>query len=296
MKFITYKQYVEYLRTNDKLQVKEDKETYNFSAYDEKLLKEVDKRHDKMFKTILSIKKEMASFLNEYMKLEEKLNEDDIIECKTDFITKQYKDRKSDIIYKLKKRPIYFLVEHQSRVRKDMAYRVWEYIGEIMRREVILQKTYLKENNIYPIVVPIVIYTGHQKWNAKTNFKEMQYKSIKYEKYKLDLEYNLITIQDYTFQELIEKKNLFASIMMIEKCNTAKEIENITNKIIEIIEEKEEKEILVEIINQIIGPIVGKEKMDEMLEKLYGKEEHGMSPVTKLFFEVIGIYIIFSNF
>ena len=286
MKFITYKQYVEYLKNNKVLQLREKEKLYEEKEnedeiYDKKIVQEIDKRHDKMFRKILSIKREMISFLNEFLELKEKFKEEEIAQCKTDFITKTYQNRQSDVIYKIKDKPVYFLVEHQSTIDKDMVLRTWEYVGEIIRIESIMQKTYFSEESVYPIVIPIVIYTGYQKWNAKRNLGDKQYDLENFEKYKINFEYNLIAIQDYTFEELLDKKNLFGSIMIIEKCKTEEEIKQQMEKIIEIIGKPEDRKILAEIISNVIVTILGKEKTNELLEKLERKEESRMSPFTK---------------
>ncbi len=282
MKFITYKQYVEYIKSNNILQLSEEPEEYELeSKYDKKKVQEIDKKHDKMFRNVLSIKKEMAKFINQFLNVKEKIEEDEIVQCKTDFITTNYRNRQADIIYKIKEKPVYFLVEHQSVIDKDMILRIWEYVGEIIRRESIIQKTYLEEESIYPIVIPIVIYTGNKKWNAKENMKYKQYQSKIYKENEIDFQYNLIEVQKYTFEELMEKNSLFGNIMIIEKCKTREEIEKMMDKIVEKIENKSEREIMGEIIKNIIEPSIGKEKAEELLEKLEREEETKMSPFTK---------------
>ena len=283
VKFITYGQYIEHLK-NTTMQIKEKGMDYSiFNTKDE--LKEVDKQHDKMFRSILGRKNEMTKFLNQFLELKEKIEEKQIIQCNTDFITKQYKERHSDIIYKIKNKPIYFLVEHQSTIDQEMSLRIWEYVGEIIRTESITQETYLRRDKIYPVIVPIVIYTGFQKWNAKTNFAQKQYESENYEKYKIYLEYNLIAVQDYTFEELLEKGTLFASIMIMEKCRTKQELISRMDKVIEIIKDTRDKETLSEIINYVVAPRIGRKKANIMLKKIKEKEESGMSPLTKMLFE-----------
>lgn len=90
------------------------------------------------------------------------------------------------------------MVEHQSTIDKDMVLRMWEYIGKIVRKE---RMSYYIPNGDYPIIVPFVIYTGYQKWNAKTNFAQRQYQAKEYRKYQNNLSYNLISVQDYTFEK-----------------------------------------------------------------------------------------------
>lgn len=292
MKFITYQQYIEYLKNNKNMKLKEGDVAYKIpdleknQIYHQKRIEEIDKKHDKMFRNILSRKKEMVNFLNEFLALKEKIKPEQLIQCHTDFITKQYKEKHSDIIYKLKDKPVYFLVEHQSTINQDMPLRIWEYVGEIMRKESIVQKTYLRKDKVYPVVVPTIIYTGFQKWNAKTNFAQSQYQSKNYKDYEIDLEYNLIAVQDYTLEELLEKRTLFGSIMIIEKCREAEELNQQINKIIEVIDDQKDLEALAEIISNIVVFRIGQEKANEILEKIRRKGELGMSPVTKMLLDL----------
>ena len=288
MDFITYAEYLKYSKNNSILQLRETETEYKHEKkYDEKIVQKIDKIHDKIFKKVFSITKEMTIFLNEFLDEKEKINSKQIIQCKTDFITKDYKNRQADIIYKLKEKPVYFLVEHQSTFDKDMILRLWEYVGQIMKQETLLQKYYFDEEFIYPIVVPIVIYTGYKKWNLETNLEDKQYIEKQFNDYKINFKYNLITINDYVMnreqliEELLNKKSLFGSIMIIEKCKTKKEIKKYMDEIIQTMKNREDKNILAEIIGVIIEPLLGIKKTEEMLDKLYRKETNGMSPFTK---------------
>ena len=284
MKFITYNQYIKYFENTKCFQLNEKGNNYNLELkkdgkYDKKRVINIDKWHDKLVKNILNDKKEMANFINQFLNIKIKIKCDNLVQCSTDFITKNYKNRYSDIVYKLKNKPIYFLIEHQSTVDKNMIERIGEYVEEIMRKGRIFD---LNEESFYPVVVPIVIYTGYQKWNSKTKLSQKQYRLPEYKKYRINLEYNLIEIHNYTFEELLEKKTLFSNIMIIEKCKTKEEIEEQMDKIIKNIQSNEDKEKFSEIIKYIVLPIVGKQKAKEMLERLFRKDEVGMSPFTKM--------------
>lgn len=289
MKFITCKQYWEYMQNNSlrglaetegKYQIPETKE-----KYPEKRLKEIDKKHDKIFRNVLSRKNEVAKFLNQFLNLQERIQEEDIIAYPTDFVTKRYETRQSDIIYKLKDKPVYFLIEHQSTIDKEMALRIWEYVGEIIRKEK-MRTNLLKKDVIYPIVIPIVIYTGSQKWTAKTNFAQKQYQSRLYKKYQIDLEYNLISVHDYTFEELLEKRTLLGSILLMEKCKSKRELEMYAKKIIETIEDCEAKKEQVEVIYATLLPYIDKEIANKILQKLKEREVISMSPLTKMILDL----------
>lgn len=262
MKIITYQQYKEYKSSQASIGLMEDGAEYQIQRaeednYDEKKLKEIDKKHDKMFKIILGKKKEMVKFLEQF--LEKEIKEEQIIQCPTDFITRRYKSKQPDIVYRLKNKPVYFLIEHQSTVDKDMPLRILEYMGEIVRKDKEMQKDKYRniKEKVYPIVVPIVIYTGIRKWNAKTNFAHKQYQTREYKKFENNLEYNLIDVKEYTFEELLEKKSLLGSIMIMEKCTNKDELVTQIYKIIETIENPDDKEVLSEVIDNVITPLVG---------------------------------------
>ena len=167
-----------------------------------------------------------------------------------------------------------------------MPLRIWQYVGEIMRHESIIQKTYLNRNKIYPVVVPIVIYTGFEKRKAKTKFAQKQYQSKIYKDYEINLEYNLISVQDFAFEELLENKTLFSSIMIMEKCKNIEELILQIDKIIEVMNDDKDLEAIAEIITNIMIFCIGQEKADEILEIIRMKGDVGMSPLTKMLFDL----------
>lgn len=283
MKFITYEQYRNNYRNAYFTRIEDIGIDYklekNDKNYDEKEIKEIDKKHDKMFRNILSGRTEMAKFLNDFLPLKEKIKETEIIQCHTDLITSRYKDRYSDIIYKLKEKPVYFLLEHQSTIDRNMPLRIWEYIGEIMRREDRIQK-------VYPVVIPIIIYTGVRRWKLETNLKNMQYQARNYQNYQIDLEYNLIAVQDYSFEELLAKNTVFSSIMIMEKCKNKEELILQMDTIIEKMEDIKDLEAIKEILIHIISSYIGEEKTKQLLRKIEEKEVTGMSPLTKMFLDL----------
>lgn len=131
---------------------------------------------------------------------------------------------------------------------------------------------------------PIVIYTGFSKWKAKTNLANKQYQTEEYEQYLMHLKYNLIEIQDYSFEELLDFRSLVGVAMIFEKCRTAKELEEQTYKIIETM--PEQKDELKDIIMNFVSRSVGIEKANEIIQKMNKKEEKGMSPLTKMLAEL----------
>ena len=90
-------------------------------------------KHDKIFRDILNDKKEVTKIINTYIKPKTKLNMQDLEKYETRYITKTYEEKETDIVYKIKGKEIFFLIEHQTKVDKKMAYRILEYSMEIIR-------------------------------------------------------------------------------------------------------------------------------------------------------------------
>lgn len=162
--------YDEYLETEkDRLKimvVQETEEIYNYKINNE---------HDKLFKDLLSDSEEARKFINKFLQLEEPIKENELELYNSSYITTEYKSKEVDIVYKKKNDDIYFLIEHQSTIDISMPYRIKNYVIEILRTAVDKSKIHQRGYD-YPLVVPIVLYTGNKKWNAKLKFEDMQKK------------------------------------------------------------------------------------------------------------------------
>ena len=118
-----------------------------------------DKKHDKIFKEILQDKKEMAQFLSKFIGYE--ITKEGLEKYNPNYITKNFKYQQADVVYKIKEKQTYILVEHQTKVDHSMAYRMLNYCVEIIRG-VVEGKEISKLSYEYPIVIPIV-YTQEIK-------------------------------------------------------------------------------------------------------------------------------------
>ena len=138
-------------------------------------------KHDKSFKFILANKEEMAEFLSQFLGVRLKNKELEV--QKTEFINENFEKIESDIIYKIKDTEIYFLIEHQSSIDRNMPERIIKYslaLRDEMNRNVNSRNQKYK---VRVIVVPIVVYTGSKKWNVGINFSNMQISKEEYQKY-----------------------------------------------------------------------------------------------------------------
>ena len=115
----------------------------------------------------------------------------------------------------------------------------------------------------YPIIVPIVIYTGDRKWKVPQNFKEKQVSVSVFENYKINLQYNLIEINRLSDKYLLNLDSMFGYSMLIEK---AKNKDDLINKLNLIIKNTSNEDFLRELQNIILyaldGALCGIEKKD----------------------------------
>ena len=227
--------------------------------------------HDKTFRKILDDKKEFTIFINKIFNLEEKLEEKDIEKYNRKFVSVDYTNQESDVIYKLKNKEIFILVEHQTKIDKKMPIRILKYELEIIRSR-------MDENNRleFPIIIPIVLYTGKQRWNAKINYPSYNSELARYRGLK-KVEYNLVDINDYTIEDLYKENSILTKIMILEKSNKYIEIINNVDKIVNKVNDSKlytqtQKEMLLNILNNTMINIVGNKKMKEYKIKLKGGE------------------------
>ena len=89
----------------------------------------INNQHDKIFRKILSVKSEAAKFINKTLNLlgDEVIKEEQLEKYTNRFITTNLYDKESDVIYKIKERNIFILIEHQTQIDYKMTIRILEY-------------------------------------------------------------------------------------------------------------------------------------------------------------------------
>ena len=240
---------------------------------------EVHQKHDKTFKMILEDEEIAADFLNKVLKIDKnKLGKEDIIREKTEYITSRFEKKEADILYRLKNRKVYFLIEHQSTVDYLMPYRILEYQMEIMRSNMDFMNIRNKKEKI-PKIIAIVIYTGKNKWNVEKDIRNMQ---EEFEETEGELGiYKFLDVNKYTKEELLEKNNLVYDMLLIEKSKNTEELEKNMDEVIKAI--KNSKELMERIIKITMLPTFGERKTKELIKKLYKNEgSDNMLQVTRM--------------
>ena len=231
---------------------------------------------DEKENAVAIIQKALEKMHNKNSKVKpEQINVKNIEKYNSSFINKIYQNKEADIVYKLKNREIFFLIEHQSKVDYSMPKRILEYQVLIMNSGIDKKKEKTKGYK-YPSVIPIVLYTGKNKWNSNKYIEESQDMLDGYT-YRMG-NYSIIDINNYTSKELLEDNSFVMNMLLIEKSKNTEELTENFNKIISKINgNSKDKEILKNIILQVYMRKINKEDLQKMLNKINGGEENMMA-------------------
>lgn len=266
MKVFTYFEYIKVihkLRLNAVLQLAEESESYELEGTKQ------EKVHDKLIKHILEDKMEMSKFINQYLEPKEKVKEEELIRYTNSYMNEKYKGKEADLVYKLKDKEVYFLIEHQSTIDNNMPFRMLNYCINIMQEWSRNRK--IRKNTNYPIVVPILIYTGKIKWDIKRNFKEKQIGDYVFENYMINYEFNIVDINKITGKELLKNRSMFSYGILIEKSKSKEELKNNLDIIIKKCNKKKHLEEIENIILYLLKDILNEAEQDDLLGKIKRK-------------------------
>ena len=273
IKEFNYEDYLEY----ERLKLKEFQQ--DMKLCEEGEVYHLHQPHDKLFKIVLSQKSQTVELLNRMLNLKEKLKEDDIEKYESKHINYMFQNRESDIVYKMKQKNIFFLIEHQRKIDYNMPQRILEYEVEIIKEATSGNKM-TKKNHKLPRVIPIVIYTGERKWDVEKYIEECQEVLTESNRVKLG-EYYILDVNDYTKEEL-QKDDLFLSkMLLLERLKTQKEILEVLNSIIEEEHQEENKIVLKKIIPYIFQEKLDEKDIDEILVRLEKEEKNMITEVLR---------------
>lgn len=130
--------------------------------------------HDKMFKETFSNIEVVKDFINNYLpqSILNIIDIDTLEPEKDSFIDENLNEIFSDLLFGVnisnKRGYIYFLFEHKSFRSKNISFQLLKYMVEIWESKIKDEKS-----NSLPIIIPLVIYHGRERWNIRTTLGEM---------------------------------------------------------------------------------------------------------------------------
>ena len=137
------------------------------------------------------------------------------------YVSDTLKEREGDVVWRLRHHDgspiyVYFLIEFQSEVQRFMAVRLLAYVA-LLYQDLLARKE-LTPSGELPLVLPIVLYNGDDRWWAPLELSELiQAVPEEAQPYVPRLRYRLIDEGSYSPEELEGRKNLAAALFGLEK-------------------------------------------------------------------------------
>ena len=126
---------------------------------------------------------------------------------------------------------------------------------------------------IFPVVIPIVLYTGREKWKVPITLEERQYES---KSQNLQFKYNLVDGGKMSKEELMREESILSRAILLEKLDKPEEIletlKEITTKDLDL----DEKYFINLILKYLLSEKLSRDEAKEILENLKGKEDDTM--------------------
>ena len=233
--------------------------------YETKEERKIHNEHDKLVKKILEKPREVEFVVRKALGIKEKL---EIEEVRNEFITIDYRGKQVDLLYKIKGKEVYLLIEHQSTQDVKMPYRILEYEVQIIDRS--FRKNNYQTEKLAKVIA-IVIYTGPGEWKMPQRLEEIQisfnYSKKILEDYDLTVGYNLLDINKLSKEELLEGETLFGRMMLVERARREEELIEILEEILPLTKENEREDV-INILRYILVKDIGEEKAKEYIKKL----------------------------
>lgn len=242
MNVFTYKDYIKCihtLRLNAAFKLAEESSKYGYKKND------IEKK--KIIKNILKDSKELSILINEFLDFNEKVESKNLIKYDSEYICNKYKIDKNKLIYKLKNREMFFLVEEVFELDNIVLYEILNYCISIMQEWNISNK--IRGESKHPVIVPILIYTGTKRVNCKYIQNKNQIGDYIFRNYNISLNYNLIDINKISIEYLLKKNNLVAYSMILEKSKDKVELQKNLIKISKKLKNNQSYKMLVNYID-----------------------------------------------
>ena len=222
MKIFTYNNYLDYTQNNNQQkklskEKREKERNIEYDIIDQYILKSIGE------------KEYIIEFLYSFYKKE--IQDIKTIDLKkiSELETKNIKNNTQ--IYKHMYKEMYFIIQYENQFYSQKIFEILQICMELIKKwkeEKIKSKNQNKSFR-YPIIIPIIIYTGEKEWRSKKQIKLTQ---TEFENNGVYFSYNLINIKNMSMLKLLEKDTLITDLLLLKKCEG-----NIKTKMLEILME-----------------------------------------------------------
>ena len=215
MRYISYNDYMDCTENgeiNEIRKVEEKIEKYELKN-GEKIEYNTKNKIIKMIKNKICLKQ----FMEEFFNLSEIGDIENIVYCND---VKTITDKQNNnIICKVEDKEIFILIKVIDNIDPNITYKMFENSISIIKRWNEEEKT---ENKRYPIVIPIVIYLGKEKYNLSYCDIYSKINYMQCEKSRINFSYNIIDINILEINELQKMKSGIVKELINIKINIYK--------------------------------------------------------------------------
>ena len=157
--------------------------------------------------------------------LSERLDFNRLVHVNRSFIWEDLREQEADLVYRLPFRSsvhggevlVYILIEHQSTVDSEMAFRLLSYMVSLwymQRRDWHTQKVPMAQRRLYSIL-PIVLYTGTSQWNKPLTLSGMMDVPEGFEEFIPSLKALFLSVKTSDPSELTPTDNAFGWLLTV---------------------------------------------------------------------------------
>lgn len=213
-----------YFSYNDYMDCTENGEINGIKRVEEKIAKYEFKNGTKTTYNIknkiietLKNKNCLKMFMEEFFYFSEIDEIENIVYCND---VKTITDKQNNnIICKIEDKEMFILIKVIDKIDSNITYKMFENSINIIKRWNEEEKI---ESKRFPIVIPIVIYIGKQKWkpNYCNNYGKINYTTC--EKNRINFSYNIIEINNLEINKLQKMKSNIAQELINIKLNIYK--------------------------------------------------------------------------
>lgn len=213
-----------------------------------------------------------SQFLRDYADMEilRKIQPEDIEDVSERYVPLYSTERNSDTVKRVDiskylpqqdvrplKLPLYIisLVEHKTQVEYNVIMQLLRYMVHIWEDyEKEMEKMHpgisKRKEFQYPPILPIVYYEGTDRWTASTDLADRIFCGKLLDKYLPHFRYQLVTLQDYSNEELLAKGDEISLAMLINKIQTFEDLSAFTG-----LPEKQLESILKDTPEYLLGTL-----------------------------------------
>jgi predicted transposase/invertase (TIGR01784 family) len=246
---------------------------------------------DKGYRRILSDKRTFLDFVKHHIAAPwtEQIDENDLELVDGRFVTEDFRDKETDIIYKAKiggqDTIFYVLLELQSRVDFTIPFRLLMYMVNLLSRLFASADSETRELKQFrlPAVVPIVLYNGPWKWSCVRSFKEYLAGYELFAPNIIDFEYIMIDINDPDETELIKIPTLMNLAMLADRKGGADDVLRRLRTVLKISarltpdEQLQLKDWIVDVIFRKAKDKLNEDEVEDIRKSLQGKDVENMT-------------------